>query len=65
MTRRASWNPWLILFAFAALCGTAGMEVSRAPLEASLQEEERMAAWIDANVARVTLEYVRHEQRAA
>jgi ferritin-like metal-binding protein YciE len=47
------------------LCPAAGMESARAPLETSLKEEERMAAWIDANVAKVTMEYVRHEQQAA
>ena len=41
------------------------MDSARAPLETSLKEEERMAAWIDANVAKVTMEYVRHEQQAA
>jgi ferritin-like metal-binding protein YciE len=47
------------------LCPAAGMEAARAALEISLKEEERMAAWIDANVAKVTMEYVRHEQQAA
>jgi ferritin-like metal-binding protein YciE len=47
------------------LCPAAGMESVRAPLEASLKEEERMAAWIDANVASVTMEYLKHEQRHA
>jgi ferritin-like metal-binding protein YciE len=47
------------------LCPAAGMDSARAPLETSLKEEERMAAWIDANVAKVTMEYVRHEQQAA
>jgi ferritin-like metal-binding protein YciE len=47
-----------------ALCPAAGMDATRAPLEASLKEEERMAAWIDANVAKVTMEYVAHEQAA-
>jgi ferritin-like metal-binding protein YciE len=48
-----------------ALCPAAGMASAQAPLETSLKEEERMAAWIDANVAKVTMEYVRHEQQAA
>ncbi|WP_283815997.1 DUF892 family protein [Bradyrhizobium diazoefficiens] len=48
-----------------ALCSAAGMESARGPLEASLEEEERMAAWIDANVEKVTMEYVAHEQQAA
>ena len=46
------------------LCPAAGMDAARAPLEASLKEEERMAAWIDANVEKVTMEYVAHEQAA-
>jgi ferritin-like metal-binding protein YciE len=48
-----------------ALCPAAGVDSARAPLETSLKEEERMAAWIDANLAKVTMEYVRHEQQAA
>jgi ferritin-like metal-binding protein YciE len=47
-----------------ALCPAAGMDSARAPLETSLREEERMAAWIDANVAKVTMEYVGHAQAA-
>jgi ferritin-like metal-binding protein YciE len=47
-----------------ALCPAAGMEAARASLQASLKEEERMAAWIDANLAKVTMEYVAHEQAA-
>lgn len=47
-----------------ALCPAAGMDSARTPLEASLKEEERMAAWIDANVAKVTMDYVAHEQAA-
>lgn len=48
-----------------ALCADAGMESARAPLEMSLREEEQMAAWIDANVGKVTKAYVLHEQQAA
>jgi len=48
-----------------ALCRAAGVEEARTPLEQSLQEEERMADWIDANVEKVTLEFVQHEQRQA
>jgi ferritin-like metal-binding protein YciE len=48
-----------------ALCPAAGMDSARPQLQACLEEEERMAAWIDANVAKVTLEYLRHEQTAA
>ncbi|MGL3104790.1 hypothetical protein [Bradyrhizobium sp. BR 1432] len=40
------------------------MDSARAPLETSLKEEERMAAWIDANLAKVTVEYVAHERAA-
>ncbi|WP_456710794.1 ferritin-like domain-containing protein [Bradyrhizobium sp. USDA 4452] len=47
-----------------ALCPAAGMEAARAPLEASLREEESMAAWIDANVEKVTMDYVAHEKAA-
>jgi ferritin-like metal-binding protein YciE len=47
------------------LSQAAGMAAACGPLEASLREEERMAAWIDANVAKVTMEYVRHEERQA
>jgi ferritin-like metal-binding protein YciE len=48
-----------------ALSEPAGMRGTRALLEASLQEEERMAAWIDGNVEKVTLEFVDHERQAA
>jgi ferritin-like metal-binding protein YciE len=48
-----------------ALCPAAGMESAREPLQASLGEEERMASWIDANVAKVTMDYVNHQQRRA
>jgi ferritin-like metal-binding protein YciE len=48
-----------------ALCGLAGVDAARSPLEASLHEEERMAAWIDANVEKVTREYLAHEERRA
>jgi ferritin-like metal-binding protein YciE len=48
-----------------ALCPAAGLESARSPLEISLKEEEQMAAWIDANIAKVTLEYVSHEQSRA
>jgi ferritin-like metal-binding protein YciE len=46
------------------LCEAAGTASVRAPLEASLHEEERMAAWIDANVDSVTRAYISHEQQA-
>jgi len=48
-----------------ALCPAAGMESAREPLQTSLREEERMASWIDANVAKVTMDYVNHQQRQA
>lgn len=48
-----------------ALCGPAGVEQARAPLETSLKEEQRMAQWIDANVEKVTMEYLAHQPRAA
>jgi ferritin-like metal-binding protein YciE len=48
-----------------AMCGAAGMEEARAPLQASLKEEEQMAQWIDANVEKVTMAYLQHEQRQA
>lgn len=48
-----------------ALCGPAGVEQARAPLETSLKEEQRMAQWIDANVEKVTMEYIARERRAA
>jgi ferritin-like metal-binding protein YciE len=48
-----------------ALAGPAGAESSRPALETSLREEEQMAAWIDANVQKVTMEYLAREQRAA
>lgn len=48
-----------------ALCAAAGMSEARTPLETSLKEEERMAAWIDANVEKVTMAYLQHEQQQA
>jgi ferritin-like metal-binding protein YciE len=48
-----------------ALCGAAGMEQTRGPLQQSLQEEERMAQWVDSNVEKVTLQFVQHEERQA
>lgn len=47
------------------LCSEAGMESARALLEASLKEEERMAAWVNENVATITRQYVARERRAA
>jgi len=48
-----------------ALCDAAGVTQARAPLEASLKEEERMADWVDSNVEKVTMAYLQHEQRQA
>lgn len=48
-----------------ALCGPAGVEQARAPLETSLKEEQRMAQWIDANVEKVTMEYIARQRQAA
>lgn len=47
-----------------ALCDSAGVDLS-APLQQSLQEEERMAAWIDSHIKQVTLEYLAKEERKA
>jgi ferritin-like metal-binding protein YciE len=47
------------------LCGPAGADNARGPLEQSLKEEEAMASWVDQNVGKVTMEYVSHEERAA
>ncbi|WP_354098541.1 MULTISPECIES: ferritin-like domain-containing protein [unclassified Bradyrhizobium] len=48
-----------------ALCDSAGAPEAKADLEISLKEEQRMAAWIDSNVEKVTREYVEHQRRAA
>jgi ferritin-like metal-binding protein YciE len=48
-----------------ALCGAAGVESAKLPLQQSLQEEQRMASWIDSNVEKITMEYLQHEQRQA
>lgn len=48
-----------------ALCGPAGADSARTPLEQSLKEEEEMAAWVDQNVQKVTMAYLDKEQRAA
>jgi ferritin-like metal-binding protein YciE len=47
------------------LCSSAGLEKARPLLEANLEEEERMAAWIDAHVGKVTQDYLAMEQRKA
>lgn len=43
-----------------ALCGAASASEARGLLEQSLQEEMRMAEWVDANVEKVTLQFVQH-----
>lgn len=48
-----------------SLCEPAGQQGSRGLLETNLKEEERMAAWIDANVGTVTMTYLANEQRKA
>jgi ferritin-like metal-binding protein YciE len=48
-----------------SLCMSAGQEKSRPLLEANLKEEEQMADWIDANVGKVTQQFVANEQRKA
>lgn len=48
-----------------ALCSPAGVEQARAQLETSLKEEQRMAQWIDANVEKVTMEYLERQRQAA
>jgi ferritin-like metal-binding protein YciE len=47
------------------LCSSAGQDQARILLEQNLKEEERMAAWIDANVGKVTQDYLAVEQRKA
>lgn len=47
------------------LCGPASQEKARPLLEANLREEERMAAWIDANLGKVTQDYLTVEERKA
>lgn len=48
-----------------ALCSAAGVAEAKGLLEKSLQEEQRMAAWIDSNVEKVTMEYLAHQRQAA
>jgi ferritin-like metal-binding protein YciE len=48
-----------------SLCDSAGQGSARTLLEANLKEEERMAAWIDANVGKVTQAYLANAQRKA
>jgi ferritin-like metal-binding protein YciE len=48
-----------------ALCGAAGVAAAKAPLELSLKEEQRMASWIDANVEKITMEFLNRQERQA
>jgi len=47
-----------------SICQEAGVPSARAPLEASLAEEVRMADWISANVGNVTQQYLAHARAA-
>src|SRR3954469_24141577 len=48
-----------------ALCESAGQQTARPLLEANLKEDQAMAAWIDANVGKVTQSYLAQQQRTA
>jgi ferritin-like metal-binding protein YciE len=48
-----------------ALAEAAGLPEAVADLTLSLQEEEQMAAWLDAHIRDVTLAYLARAQRAA
>jgi ferritin-like metal-binding protein YciE len=48
-----------------ALCDSAEVADAKADLETSLKEEQRMAAWIESNVEKVTKEYLEHQRQAA
>ena len=48
-----------------ALCGAVGAAEAKEPLEASLKEEQRMAAWIDSSVEKVTMDYLAHQRQRA
>jgi ferritin-like metal-binding protein YciE len=43
----------------------AGHSGARPRLEQSLEEEERMASWVAANVEKITVEYLQHAAREA
>ena len=47
-----------------ALADVSGIAVTQL-LTRSLREEERMAAWIDANVEKITLDFLEQEERQA
>jgi ferritin-like metal-binding protein YciE len=44
-----------------AMCDMAGVPASKPLLEQSLREEQPMAKWIEQNVEKVTVDYMRHE----
>lgn len=46
-----------------AMCGPAGAESCKPLLEANLREEQQMADWLAANVAKVTMQYVQKQVR--
>lgn len=46
------------------MCGAAGASNCKPLLEASLHEEEKMAAWIDQNVGKVTSMFLQRQQTA-
>ncbi|HET7886062.1 MAG TPA: ferritin-like domain-containing protein [Bradyrhizobium sp.] len=48
-----------------ALCGAAGADGAKSLLEQSLKEEQQMASWIDSNVEKITMEYLRQQERQA
>jgi ferritin-like metal-binding protein YciE len=48
-----------------AMCKQAGAGNAQSLLQLSLTEEERMAEWLKQNVEKVTLEYLRKEERSA
>ena len=47
-----------------ALADRAGVAITQI-LTRSLREEEHMAAWVDSQVEKVTLEFLKHEEREA
>lgn len=47
------------------LCGQAGMPELQAPLRQSLDEEQRMAAWLDDHIEEVTLAYLAKKSAGA
>jgi ferritin-like metal-binding protein YciE len=47
------------------LADAAGHSSARPRLEQSLEEEERMASWVAANVEKVTVEHLQHATREA